>query len=196
MNIETIIANKKKSQVRVLISYLNSRTVVKESFDKLTSSLIKNIALKIWSTVANIVFKHTDIREHLPKVLNREVGAEFRSFTSNSILSGSSPDELAAFSNKILLHEVNVECPLWSATMNGACGTSPQNRTSSSNRVDRALNAMALATSVLARSRNATLSAYAYRISLILFKSGASYYHRVRLNRLGVCMSPESVVNL
>ena len=196
MNIETIIPNEKESQVRVLISYPNSRVVVKESFDKLTSSLIKNIALKNWSTVANIVFKHTDIREHLPKVLNREVGAEFRSFSSDSILSGSLPDELAAFSNKIFVHEVNVKCPLWSATMSGACGASPQNCTSSQNRVDRALNAMALATSALARSRNAKLSAYAYRISLILFKSGASYYDRVRLNRLGICMSPESVVNL
>ena len=111
MNIETIIPNKKESQVRVLISYPNSRVVVKESFDKLTSSLIKNIALKNWSTVANIVFnfKHTDIREHLPKVLNREVGAEFRSFSSDSILSilsRSSPDELAAFSNKILVQQL------------------------------------------------------------------------------------------
>ena len=82
--------------------------------------------------------------------------------------------------------------------MNGACGTLPQTSTctSSPNRVDRATNAMALATSALARCRNAMLSAYAYRISLILFKSGASYYDRVRLNRLGICMSPESVVNL
>ncbi|CAB3990217.1 Hypothetical predicted protein, partial [Paramuricea clavata] len=71
-----------------------------------------------------------------------------------------------------------------------------ENITSSQNRVDHALNAMALATSALARSRNAKLSAYACRISLILFKSGASYYDRVRLNRLGICMSPESVVNL
>ena len=58
------------------------------------------------------------------------------------------------------------------------------------------MNTKALATSVLARSRNASLSAYAYRVSLILFESGASYHDRVRLNRLGICMSPESVVNL
>jgi hypothetical protein len=108
MNIDTIIPNEKESQVRVMIAYPNSRIVVKESFDKLTSSLIKNVALKNWSTVANVVFKHTDIREHLPKVLNREIGAEFRSLSSDSILGGSSPEELASFSNKILLHEVNV----------------------------------------------------------------------------------------
>ena len=36
MNIETIIPNEKESQVRVLISYPNSRVVVKESFDKLS----------------------------------------------------------------------------------------------------------------------------------------------------------------
>jgi hypothetical protein len=36
MNIETIIPNEKESQVSVLISYPNSRVVVKESFDKLS----------------------------------------------------------------------------------------------------------------------------------------------------------------
>ena len=52
MNIETVIPNDKESHVRVLISYPNSRIVVKESFDKLTSSLIKNPTLKNWSTCA------------------------------------------------------------------------------------------------------------------------------------------------
>ena len=56
MNIETVIPNDKESHVRVLISYPNSRIVVKESFDKLTSSLIKNPTLKNWSTCAIILF--------------------------------------------------------------------------------------------------------------------------------------------
>ena len=177
MNIDTITPNEQVSQVRVMIIYPNSRIVLKESFDKHTSSLIKNVALANWKTVANIVFKHANIREHIPKYVEREVSAEFRSLSSDSILSGSTPEELAAFSNKIFLHEVNVKCPLWSASVNGACGSSPQDQKSpSKNRANRVMNAKALATSALARSRNASLSAYAYRVSLILFKSGASYH--------------------
>ena len=47
----------------------------------------------------------------------------------------------------------------------------------------------------LARCRNATLSAVAYRISTILFHGGLQYRDMMRLNRLGVCMSPDSIVN-
>ena len=40
------------------------------------------------------------------------------------------------------------------------------------------------------------MSALAYRISAILFHSGVNYEDIVRLNRLGVCMSPSRMVNL
>lgn len=55
---------------------------------------------------------------------------------------------------------------------------------------------MALSTSVLARQGNPTLSALAYRISLVLFHSGISFYDTVRLNHLGICMCPQSMVQL
>ena len=54
---------------------------------------------------------------------------------------------------------------------------------------------MALSTASLARFRNSQLSAYAYRLSTILFHSGAKYNDIIRLNRLGLCMSPQSAVN-
>ena len=69
-----------------MIIYPNSRIVLKESFDKHTSSLIKNVPLAHWKTVANIVFKHASIHEHIPKCVEREVSAEFRSPSSDSIL--------------------------------------------------------------------------------------------------------------
>ena len=54
---------------------------------------------------------------------------------------------------------------------------------------------MTLATAALARLRNPTLSAFAYRISTILFHSGTKYNDILRLSRLGICMSPESTVH-
>ena len=51
-----------------------------------------------------------------------------------------------------------------------------------------------LATSVLARCRNAEMSAIAYRISTIFFHSGVEDI--IRLNRLGVCMSHSRMLNL
>ena len=49
---------------------------------------------------------------------------------------------------------------------------------------------MALSTIILARQRSPKLSVLAYRISLLLFYSGASYYDVIRLNHLGVPMYP------
>ena len=127
-----------------MIIYPNSRIVLKESFDKHTSSLIKNVALANWKTVANIVFKHANIREHIPKCVEREVSVEFHSLSSDNILSWSTPEELAASSNKIFLHEVNVKFLLRSASVNRACGSSPQDQKSpSKNRANRVMNAKA-----------------------------------------------------
>ena len=53
---------------------------------------------------------------------------------------------------------------------------------------------MALITSVAARGRNETMSAVAYRISAVLFHSGVKHEDLRILNKLGVCMSPDMIV--
>ena len=53
---------------------------------------------------------------------------------------------------------------------------------------------MALATAVMCRLRNPKASALHYRISTVLFHSGAKHDDLVRLNRLGVSMSPKRMV--
>ena len=63
-------------------------------------------------------------------------------------------------------------------------------------KAEKQCNAIALATSVLARCRNAEMSAIAYRISTIFFHTGVSYEYIIRLNRLGVCMSHSRMLNL
>ncbi|CAB4031015.1 Hypothetical predicted protein, partial [Paramuricea clavata] len=72
----------------------------------------------------------------------------------------------------------------------GACKAS-----SSCNEI-ATINAIALATSAIATVVNPTMSAVAYRISTVLFHSGISHVDVQRLNRLGICMSSDSVINL
>ena len=185
--------DKTESKVQIVITYPNGEVVVKKLFDKPTVSLLRSVARKQWKAAANVVFNHDGIKAHIPDVVRRQVSSEFRLLSSESILKGTSPEELAAFSNKVFLHEVDVQCPLWYASMNGACGITPRQSTE---RRNRAINVMALSTSVLARHRNPSLSAIAHRVSMLLFHSGVSYYDTIRLNHLGICMSPGRMVHL
>ena len=66
---------------------------------------------KKWKTVANLTFEHPNIREELPDPLRRTVIKEFQEYCNNatdSVLKKSRPDDLAAFSNKVLVHEADV----------------------------------------------------------------------------------------
>jgi len=53
---------------------------------------------------------------------------------------------------------------------------------------------VALMTSIAARARKPTMSAVAYRISAVLFHSGVKHEDLRMLNKLGVCMSPDMIV--
>ena len=53
---------------------------------------------------------------------------------------------------------------------------------------------MALNTAVAAKCRNQKMSALAYRISMILLHSGVKFDDLNRLHKLGICMTPESIV--
>ena len=55
---------------------------------------------------------------------------------------------------------------------------------------------MALVSSETARVRNNTMSALAYRVSCVLFHSGVSHQDLIRLNHMGICMSPDRMLHL
>ncbi|PFX11522.1 hypothetical protein AWC38_SpisGene24707, partial [Stylophora pistillata] len=84
-------------------------------------------------------------------------------------------------------------CPFWSSCIGGACGVVlKQGRELQ----DFVKNSVALATSVTARVRNKCMSALAYRVSSVLFHRGVSHQDLIRLNRLGICMSPDKIMAL
>lgn len=99
----------------------------------------------------------------------------------------TSPDQLGVFSNRVLVKELSVQCPIFYSAFNGACKDAPDLSS---------INAITLATSSIARTRNSTISAVAYRISCILYHSGISRKDAMRLNRLGISMSPDMVISM
>jgi len=180
------------SSVKVVIAYPNGRVDVKSDFDHNSLVIIRDTCLSRWRSVVNSIFRHEFIAQELTRALGREVDRECQNYCkSDSCLKSSEPDQLAVFSNKIACAEINIHCPILSSVLSSACGLNDA-------KIDEnnAVNAIALATSTLLRCRNPTMSAIAYRISTILSHSGVSYQDTIRLNNLGVCMSPKRMIAL
>ena len=152
-----------ESEVKVMLCTGNGEVKLRTPGDKITRSLIKNAVLRKWKNVANIVINHKDMEPFLRTALSCKVSAEFKQYCerTNSILKGTSPEELAAFSNRFVAQETKVMCPFWHASLLGACGVHKCQE-----KEQKASNAIALATSVTARSRNQRMSALVSRISV------------------------------
>ena len=194
LNIDDIISlePEQSTRVKVLVLWPSGKTDVRVPDRKENINLLKNIALRKWTAVANAVLTHSELRQDILRALWRTLNSEVKNYcSSDSVLKHRIPKELIAFSNCSLVKEVSTECPFWSSCMSGACGVNIKENCDSS-----ANNAIALATSVIARFRNKSMSALAYRISSILFHSGVSHQDLTRLNRLGLCMSPKMIVGL
>ena len=106
-----------------------------------TKSMIINLCRKYWKIVANLTFQHPHAREELCEPLRKAVSGEF--------LQKSSPEDLAAQSKKILVHEAEVWCPLWMCCVKGACNVS-----NSREENVKETNSIALSTAVAANCRN------------------------------------------
>ena len=101
-NIDDLLGNK----ATVIIVHPNGNVVVRTPANKQSKNLVKSISLKNWKAVANGVFDHNTLRKESPAVLQREVSAEFKE-----------PDQLAGFSSKLVLKEIEMHCPLWNASI-------------------------------------------------------------------------------
>ena len=88
--------------------------------------------------------------------------------------------------------EIKVYCPIVSTVLESACDLKNLNV----NENEQAINAIALATSTIIRCRNPIMSPIKYRMSTILFHSGVNYQDVIRLNHLGVGMSPKRMTVL
>ena len=184
----------KGAAVKVVISYPSGEVSVMNKSDDEGQSIIRNIAIKNWATVANACLRHELLAPEFKDAFAREVAKECKDYSkSKSCLKESNPDQLAVFSNKTVCKEVEIHCPLLFSAL---CQASNMCGLNSEASRERAVNAIALAVSALIRLRNPTMSAAAYRISTVLFHSGVSYKDFTRLNHLGICMSHDMMVAL
>ena len=193
LNVDHLV-EKKTTQAKVVIVLPSGLIKTYEWFDDMTKSLVINICRKNWKVVANIIFKHLELKDELLDPLKKTVSAEFKDYCTNSesesMLKQSYPTDLECFSNKLFLEEVRLSCPYWMSCLLGAC------KVSSDVKNIKQINAMALSTAVAARCRNQLMSAIAFRISAILFHSGVKHQDINRLHKLGICMSPEMVLEM
>ena len=189
LNIENIIECQ-TTRVKVLILSPNGDIKVTTPQDKITIGIVKNRALKNWKAATNAFISHKDALPELLEALNRNVNREFKEFCkSDTILKGRKPDELVAFSNKLLAKEVEVYLPFWNACVRGSCGEKI-------NCGKDAMNAVALTTATVARQIIKDLSAFHYRVSTVLCHSGVSFDGAALLIKLGIYMSPQRMINL
>lgn len=181
-------------QVKVVYVNPSGNVTVRIPRDEQTKTLVKNLACENWREVSNAILKHGELAPELNNSIRKVLSKEFSDYLkSETMLCARNPDELAGFSNKLFMEEVRIYCPLWFHCVLGASGLSTQEEVKV---VGRDLNSLAFATATLARVRNHQASALHYRISTILFHSGVKHDDLNRLNRLGVCMSPDSIVRL
>lgn len=183
----------KSFAVKVVIAYPNGRVIVKHSFDENALVIIRGICLSQWQPVVNAFLRHAFLSTELLGALEREVNRECKNYCqSDSCLKSKKPDQLSVFANVNVCREIKVYCPILSTVPESACDLKKLN----ANENERAINAIALATSTLIRCRNPTMPAIAYRMSTILFHSGVSCQDVIRLNHLGVGMSPKRMTVL
>ena len=195
LNIEELVEST-STEVKVVIVFPSGATEThsSRSFSRETTSLIVNCCREKWKAVANIVVKHEDLRSEVIETVGNTVRKEFKEYCrdkTDSILTRKSPEELASLSNKLVAHEVKINCPFWYSCLWGACNASAKDDGDV-----KVTNSIALASAVAARCRNQKMSAIAYRISTILFHSGVKHADIARLHKLGVCISADMIVNL
>ena len=179
-----------KPALRIFIPTGNDNFAFRSTPDATTANMVKNVSNKNWKPVVNALFVHEELKDELLHCLSKNMAREMTGYiASDSMLKYSAPSELAAFSNRKLVHEIEVYCPLWHACLTGAANVHLPGA-----KFDDAVNSLALASSVIARLRNPRMSALAKRVSTVLVHSGAKADDFMRLNRLGICMPNDQVI--
>lgn len=153
--------------------------------------MVRQVCNKNWHAAGNSITKHSELFPEVLKAVNKNASNEMSEYLkSESMLLSNKPDEITGFSNTIFLEELRIFCPVVYHFVLSACGI----QESDVKVKGTAANGVALATAVMCRLRNPKASALHYRISTVLFHSGAKHDDLVRLNRLGVSMSPKRMV--
>ena len=158
---------------------------------KNVANIVENIAFVKFGTAISLIFKCEELQPFVRGQVKSSISNEMKEYchSDNSLLKHTSPAELAAFSNKLMCHEVSVMCSLWNSTVRGAASRGTKTKP------EKAANVLALCSSALAKFRNKRMSALAYRISVVLLHSGPKSQDFTHLNQLGICISHAATIS-
>ena len=177
--------------VKVVYKTNSGNIFVRTPRDEKTKCLVRQICDKNWHAAANTMTNHSELYQEVLKAVNKNASNEMSEYLkSESMLLCSKPDEITGFSNTVFLEEVRIFCPVLYYLVLAACNI----QESDVKVKGTAANSVALASAIMCRLRNPKASALHYRISTVMFHSGAKHQDLVRLNRLGVSMSPKQMV--
>ena len=176
------------SKIKVVFAFPSGHVRAQSTFDGEGQSVIMYLALGRWGPAIRAMFSHRDLFAELLAAVQQQANREFTEYSQfDSCLKITSRDQLGVFSNRALVKELSVQCPIFYSVITGACKDASDLSS---------INAITLATSPIARTRNSPMSATAYRISCILYHSGISSKDTMRLNRLSISMSPDMVISM
>ena len=115
-------ADQKANTVSVVIKSSTGNVVVRHVKDAKAKSIVQNIACKNWKTAVFAILKCESLTNELLNALNKQI-TEFKNFSKlDSILKGRTPEELAAYSNRLFLEEVRIHLPVWNVCVRGSVG--------------------------------------------------------------------------
>ena len=88
------------------------------------TNIVKNFAIGNFRAAVHLIFKCHELKPFLHEAVKTTISAELKEYcrSDNYLLKHTSPAELAAFSNKLVCHEVSVICPLWNSAIRAAAG--------------------------------------------------------------------------
>ncbi|XP_028415628.1 uncharacterized protein LOC114538990 [Dendronephthya gigantea] len=178
-------------QVKVVLRTESGNVLVRIPREEDSKRLVRHICEKKWHAVANALMKHSEMYSEVVKAVSKIAANETANYVkTESLLLATKPDEIIGFSSKIFVEELRVFCPMfYNIVVHASCLQSNDVKSTGTN-----TNNVALASAIICKLRNPKASALHHRISTVLFHSGTKHDDLVKLNKLGVCMSPKQMV--
>ncbi len=167
-------------QVKVVFQTESGNVLVRIPREEDSKCLVRQISEKKWHAAANTLMKHSELYSQVVEAVSRNAANEIAAYVkSESVLLSQN-----------IFRRTESFCPLFYHIVVSASGLQSSDiKTMGTN-----TNNVALASAIICKLRNPKASALHHRISIILFHSGSKHDDLVRLNRLGVCMSPKQMV--
>ena len=182
-----------EGDLQVKVAFVpNGDLIARIPRDMPSKLLVKQLALKNWKSASSTILQHKELLEEVQDKILKEMSKELKEYLNEeSILLLRDPDEVGGFSNTIFLRELRTFCPMFYAFLLSAAKLEEEDALIAG----PSANNIALAAATICREVNVTASALNYRISAVLFHSGVKNADLVRLNRLGVSMSPNAMLS-